>query len=35
MRIPDEDEQIWSTPDYYRSVAEEYQDLRHQITESM
>jgi GNAT superfamily N-acetyltransferase len=34
-RIPDDNEPIWSTPDYYRSIAEEYQDLSHQIAESM
>jgi GNAT superfamily N-acetyltransferase len=34
-RIPDDDDPIWSTPDYYRSIAEECQDLKHQTAESM
>ena len=34
-RIPDDDDPIWSTPDYYKSLAEEYRDLGHQIAESI
>jgi hypothetical protein len=28
--IPDDDDPIWTTPDYYRSIAEEYLELSHQ-----
>jgi GNAT superfamily N-acetyltransferase len=28
--IPDEDDPIWTTPEYYRSIAEEYLELSHQ-----
>lgn len=30
--IPDDDDPIWSTPDFYRSLAEEYKDLSLQIS---
>lgn len=28
--IPADDDPIWTTPDYYRSIAEEYRELSHQ-----
>lgn len=33
--IPDDDNQIWATPDYYRSIAEEYKDLSHQHAKTL
>jgi GNAT superfamily N-acetyltransferase len=32
-RIPDDDDPIWSTPGFYRSLAEEYQNLSLQFAE--
>ena len=34
-RIPDDNDPIWTTPAFYRSIAEEYQALSQQIAESM
>jgi GNAT superfamily N-acetyltransferase len=28
--IPDDDDPLWTTPDYFRSIAEEYEELSHQ-----
>ena len=32
-QIPDDDDPIWSTPGFYRSLTEEYRDLSLQIAE--
>ena len=33
--LPDEDDPIWTTPEYYRSIAEEYLELSHQHAKTM
>ena len=33
--IPDDDDPIWSTPDYYRSIAEDYKQLSRQHAETL
>jgi hypothetical protein len=33
--IPDDDDPIWTTPDYYRSLAEEYLELSRQHAETI
>jgi hypothetical protein len=33
--IPDDDDPIWTTPDYYRSIADEYEELSHQHAKTL